>query len=167
MIRRTAPFAFPFLAACTPSPEHPERAAAAPHFAVTAFFGGASHGEGMLKVTLRKPVAIHVRSFGRVDRGTLILDQKIVEGAKPPRTRQWRIREVAPGRYAGTLSDAAGPVTGDVSGNRLTLRFAMRGRLQATQWLTLQPGGRVALNGMAIRKWGVRIASLEERIAKD
>lgn len=167
MIRATAPLGLLALAACTAPARHPERARPAPRFEALAFFAGASRGEGRLKVAFKAPVEIHVASTGRVEDGTLVLDQRIVEGAKPPRTRRWRIREVAPGRYAGTLSDAAGPVAGVTEGNRLTLRFAMRGGLRATQYLYLQPGGRVALNGMAVTKWGIRIATLEERISRD
>jgi hypothetical protein len=141
--------------------------AAAADFVPHIFFAGPSEGHGTLKIALRGSQSIHVRSFGRVETdGTLVLDQTIARGDEPPATRQWRIRTVAPGRYAGTLSDAAGPVAGETHGNRLLLRFRMKGGLDAEQWLTLSADGRSADNAMTVKKWGVVVARLRERIER-
>lgn len=161
---RTAVLLLPLLfASCAGAPA-PQPA---PVFDVAGFFGGASHGEGRLTILFRSPVTVRVRSVGRATAdGTLVVEQAVAEGAKPVRRRSWRIRQVAPGRYAGSLSDAAGPVTGVVEGNRLTLSFRMTGGMDARQWLLLQPGGRVARNRLEVRKWGVRVAVLDEVITK-
>ncbi len=140
--------------------------AGATDFDPHAFFAGPSEGRGTLKIALRRSQPIHVRSFGRVDVGTLVLNQTITRGDDPPTTRQWRIRTVAPGRYAGTLSDAAGPVSGETHGNRLLLRFRMKGGVDAEQWLTLSADGRSADNVMTVKKWGVVVARLRERIER-
>jgi hypothetical protein len=82
------------------------------------------------------------------------------------RTRHWRLRRTAPGHYGGSLTDAEGPFTARVDGNRLHIRFRMSGGLDAEQWLTLQANGTEAHNVMHVRKFGLSIAALEERIWK-
>ena len=133
-----------------------------------AFFTGRTEGEGALSVAMQqRPVTVRVRGNGRVDPdGTLVLDQRVREGSKPVKERQWRIRQVAPGQYAGTLSDADGPVSGELVGERLHLRFKMKGGLTADQWLALDPGGISVRNVMTVRKMGVRVATLDETIRR-
>ena len=110
---------------------------------------------------------VHVHGLGRVDSdGVLILDQTIDEQGKPLRQRQWRIHETSAGRYGGTGTDAAGPITGDVVDNRLHLRFHTKGSLNVEQWLDLAPGGRLARNHMTVRKLGIVVARLDETIRK-
>lgn len=142
-------------------------AAAVADFDPMRFFAGQTRGAGTLKVLLRARVPIAVRGAGRIERdGTLVLDQVVAEGRKPARTRQWRLRRVAPGRYVGTLSDARGPVTGKVDGNRLHLRFATPGGFAIQQWLTLAPDGRSAANRLEARRFGITVATLDERITR-
>lgn len=112
-----------------------------------------------------RPVAVHGTGQTEPD-GTLVLTQIVERPAKPPRTRTWRIREVSPGRYAGTLSDAIGPVTGEASGNQLHLAFAAKGGLRVQQWLTLAADGQSAANIMQVRKLGVVVAVLHETITR-
>ena len=157
----TVPFV---LAAFAPAPPI---SATREAFDAIRFFSGPTEGEGMLKVALRSPVKIRVRSEGRVENdGTLSVRQIVWEGAKPARRREWRIRELSPGRFSGTLSDAAGPVTGEAAGNRLHLRFRLKSGLEAEQWLTLAPGGRSANNILRVKKFGLTVASLTETIRK-
>lgn len=155
------------LAACVSVPRLEPATAEAPAFSIARFFGGKSEGRGRLKVALGGARAIHVRSSGRVEPGgAVVLDQIIEEEGRPARTRTWRLREVAPGRYQGTLSDAAGPVTGTAAGNRLHLKFRMRGGLDADQWLTLAADGRSAHNLLVVRKFGLTVAAFDETIRK-
>ena len=86
---------------------------------------------------------------------------------KPERKRTWVIHETAPGRYAGTLTDAKGPVTGSSEGNVLHLAYTMKGGFGVDQWLYLQPGGKVALNRMKVSKLGITVAKLDETIRKE
>ena len=131
------------------------------------FFVGGTEGEGTLTVITRRPHAIHVTGTGHIaPDGTLVLAQTVNESGRPRRQRQWSIRQVSPGRYAGMLSDAAGPVTGEVDGNLMRLRFRMAGGLAAEQRLTLQPDGRTVLNRMTVRKLGIVVAVLNETIRK-
>lgn len=155
------------LPSCVSLPRLGPVEAAAPAFPVARFFSGRTEGEGVLSVMLSGSRAIRVSSRGRSEAdGTIILDQVIHEEGKPARSRTWRLREVAPGRYVGTLSDAAGPVAGAAASNRLHLRIPMRGGMQADQWLTLAPDGRSARNVMRVRKLGITIAALDETIRK-
>lgn len=139
----------------------------APTFDVARAFVGASAGEGRLRIAFRKTRPVHVQSSGyRAEDGTIVVDQIITEPGRKATTRQWRLREVAPGRYAGSLSDAAGPVEGAVRGNCLELRFRMKGDLTAHQWLFAMPDGRTVQNRMSIRKSGILVARLHETITR-
>ncbi len=145
-----------------------QRLAAAPVFDVVSFFAGRTEGRGVLKVALSPKRDVIVHGSGRVEPdGTLILDQVVEREGKQPEQRQWRIKEVAAGRYTGTLTDARGPVTGVLNGNVLKLRYRLKnGGLSAEQTLHLQPDGRTVLNRMEISKLGITIAELQETIGK-
>jgi hypothetical protein len=151
------------LAAAAPQSAAP---APAPRFDPLLFFNGLSRGEGRLKVAMRARQLVNVRSSGERRGNTLVVEQRIEEEGKPARERTWEIREVSPGRYSGTLSDAAGPVTGETRGNRLHLSFKMKGGLKADQWLTLAPDGQSAHNILKVRKLGVVVATLDETIRR-
>jgi hypothetical protein len=139
----------------------------APALDALTFFTGQSRGEGTLKIALRRPRAVTVASVGRWGSGGgLILDQTVTLAGQPATQRQWQLRRDGPSGVAGSLSDAAGPVTGRIEGNRLHLRFIMKGGLRADQWLALQPGGYVLHNVMIVRKWGLPLARLDEVITQ-
>jgi hypothetical protein len=132
----------------------------------TAFFRGRTHGEGTLKILLQKPRRISVESNGRVEPGGgLLLTQVISGGGKAPRTRQWRMRQTAPNRFDGTLSDAAGPVTVERIGERLRIRYTDNNRFQIEQWLT-PAGPRQINNVLRVKRLGITIARLDEVIRK-
>lgn len=152
--------------ACVAMPTSPS-AASAPVFSALSFFDGRTEGEGRLRTVAAKDQLVRVRGRGHLEPdGTLVLDQTVERMGAPSHKRQWRIREVSPGRYTGTLSDASGPVTGETEGDRLHLAYRLKGGIAADQWLTLEPGGRVARNAMTIRKFGVRVGALDETIRK-
>lgn len=156
--------AFLLLAAASPAPS--DLAAPQPVFHPDIFFAGRTEGHAKLKQLFHSTKPVHVVGNGRVERGTLILDQTVTQQGKKPERREWRIRETTPGRYTGTLTDATGPVEGDVTGNCLHLTYPMKGGLKVEQRIYLQPGGRTALNRMKISKFGVTVASLDETISK-
>lgn len=154
------------LASCAGAPRAATASAARP-FLPERFFAGRLDGAGTLKIVLHAPTTTHVTSVGRVGAdGILLLDQHIEQQGKPARDRQWRIRPLGNGRYAGTLTDASGPVTGEVEGNRLHLGFPMKGGMRVDQWLTLSSDGQVAQNHLIVRKLFVTVATLEETIRK-
>lgn len=141
-------------------------APAPPSFDPLAFFAGRTEGAGRLKIVLRRGEPIRVEGSGRVQGDVLVLDQLVTRGEGAPRSRQWRIRRVAPGRYVGTLSDARGPVAGQATGDRLHLRFRGAGGVRVDQRLTLAPGGRSAHNRLTARRFGITVATLDETIRK-
>jgi hypothetical protein len=108
------------------------------------------------------------RSRGHLDRtGALILEQIVEEEGKPARRRSWRLARAGGNRIAGTISDAIGPVTGEIAGNVLHLKYRAREANAAVeQWITLHPNGRSASNRMVFRKWGLKAATLESTIRK-
>ena len=168
-MKRTAMLLPLALAGCAHTPRiaaTPIAPAAQPTFDVFAFFSGSSEGEGRLSKAFSGTVRTQVESSGKVRDGALHLTQRIREGDKPLRTREWVIRRDGPGHYTGTLTDAEGPVTGEVEGNRLHIAFTMKGGLPTDQWLTLSPDGMRAYNVMKVRKFGLTVAVLSEDIRK-
>lgn len=160
--------AIPLLAACGVSiPAQAAEVLAAPLIQPLRFFEGRTEGQGEVKVVFKSPYGVSVHGRGQIaPDGTLTLVQDVREQGKPPRMRSWHIRETAPGRYAGTLSDAIGPVRLEVIEGRFHIRFRMKGGLGVEQWLTAAPGGRIVHNSMVIRKLGFTVARLEETIRK-
>lgn len=155
------------LSGCVSAGRLPPARADASALDALAFFAGQSRGKGTLKIALRRPRAVVVASAGRWGSdGGLILDQTVALASQPTTQRQWHLRRDGPAGVAGSLSDAAGPVTGTIEGNRLHLRFTMKGGLRADQWLALQPGGQVLHNVMIVRKFGLPVARLDEVITR-
>jgi hypothetical protein len=157
---------FPLLiASCVSAPplEAPN-----PHallFSPQRFFVGRTEGTGLLRTIFSSPRSVRVHGSGRMDGdAVLVLDQRVEEQGKPVLRREWRMREAEPGHMIGTLTGATGAIQGFVSGNRLRLRFRMKGGLDAEQSIYLKPGGTSAHNLMIVRKFGIVVATLDETI---
>lgn len=155
------------LAGCVGLPRQAEPDPQAAPFPVAAFFVGATEGEGTLRIVTRSPRSIRVSSTGRVaPDGTITVEQQIAEQGRRPRMRSWHLREVAPGRLAGELTDAAGPVTGEIRPGELTLSFRMKDGMQAHQRLVLAPDGQSAHNVLTVSRFGLPLAVLDETIRR-
>lgn len=138
--------------------------AAAGTFTPQAGFGGASEGAGTLKLLFGKERPYRVQSQGRVlANGTFRLDQTVLFQGEPPRHRHWILTTVQPGEYSGTLSDAAGVVTGHTEGARLTLRYRLKGPLIMYQTLTMISDGTIDNVGR-ITLLGIPVGHLQETI---
>ena len=136
-------------------------------FDPVAFFTGPTQGRGTLKEALGKEKRTVTQSVGRVDKdGWLLLDQKVAVEGDPVRQRRWRLKQVAPGKYSGTLSDAKGPVKAEVRGQTVRIRYVMKGNIKVEQELTAVPGGRAVVNRGTFRKFGMKVAIMKERIDK-
>jgi hypothetical protein len=135
-----------------------------------AFFEGRTVSEGTTKVMLRKAYKARSQGVGRIEQdGSLLLVQQVEEGGEPKKERRWRIRQVAPGRFAGTMSEAVGPVNVEKVGARFRFRFRMKGGLSVEQWLTPLADGMSAKSTLTVRKLGIAVATGEaliRRIAK-
>ena len=142
-----------------PAPEHAS-------FHPVEFFRGKTHGDGILKIIFQSPEKMFVDSEGSAEKdGSLLLKQIIHEPGKPARTRYWRMRQTAPNRFDGTLTDAAGPVRVDVAGNKVRIRYEAKNHLNFDQWLT-PAGPRQVNNAMRVKRFGITVAHYDEVIRK-
>ena len=143
-------------------------AAPPPQFDPITFFTGVTDSTGSLKQAFSSAKASHVTGWGafRGD-GTFVLDQTVKIAGDPDRKRQWQLHQIAPGHFGGTVSDGTTPVTIDVAGNRLVIKYTMKGGLGVTSVLTIAADGRSGQNVSKIRKWGMGVATLNEVIRKD
>jgi hypothetical protein len=145
----------------------PAPAAAAPGSALEKFFIGATEGSGTVQVVLSGRHSVRDRSRGRMDSaGALIIDQVVEEEGKPARRRSWRLVRAGGGKVGGTISDAKGPVQGEIIGNALHLKYRLAEGPSVEQWITLQPGGRSARNRMVFHRFGMKVATVETVIRK-
>ena len=143
------------------------QSAAPPPSALERFFVGNTEGAGTVHVVMSARRRVRDRSRGRIDAGgALLLDQHVEEEGRPARRRSWRLVRAGAGRVAGTISDARGPVAGEVAGNVLHLRYRSAEGPNVEQWITLQPGGRTATNRMVFRRFGVTVATVETAIRR-
>ena len=128
---------------------------------------GLSRGEGSLKLFLGSPRVFHVQSLGRSERdGSFTLKQTVTFEGKTPETRRWEIQEVTPLHYTGTLSNAAGTVSGHTIGRRLFLKYRITGPLVMHQTLELMPDDKTIDNVGRITLLGIQIGSVRETIRR-
>jgi hypothetical protein len=131
------------------------------------FFEGRTESFGTIKLFLKKPYRSHSVGRGIIESdGSLLLVQRVEDEGKPPRERRWRIRQIGPGRYSGSMSEANGPVTIDDVGGSYRFRFKMKGNFAVEQWLVPLPGGMSARNSMKVRKFGMTVGTSDGTIRK-
>lgn len=130
------------------------------------FFEGTTESISTVKVIFRKPYRTRALGIGHIENGRLELVQRVERDGHPTKIRRWSIREVGPRHYAGTMSDAVGPVEIQEVDGRYRFRFKMDGHLSVEQWLTPEPGWRSAGNSLTIRRLGIKVGSSEGIIRK-
>jgi len=135
------------------------------------FFEGRTETQGTVKVMFHKAYHTHSIGAGRIEPdGSLTLVQRVEDEGKPSHERRWRVHQTGPSHYAGTMSEAVGPVAIDRIGDRYRFRFRMDGRLNVEQLLVPLAGGRSASSTVKVRKFGMVVATTEgivRRIAAD
>lgn len=130
------------------------------------FFVGRTEGAGTVSIMLSGRHGVRDRSHGRIEQGgILVLDQIVEEEGKPARRSSWRLVRSGD-RITGTISDARGPVSGEVAGNVIRLRFRSGEGPWVEQSITLHPGGRTATNHMTFSRFGLTVATLESTIRR-
>jgi hypothetical protein len=139
---------------------------AQPGSALERFFVGRTEGSGTVHVIMSGRHAVRDRATGRMQGNTLVLDQVVEEEGKPARRRVWRLTRAAGNAVTGTISDARGPVAGEVGANTLHLRYRLAEGPTVEQWITLQPGGRAAANRMTFRRFGINVATVETTVRR-
>lgn len=131
------------------------------------FFEGRTESLSTIKVLARKPYRSRTLGRGEImPDGALHLIQRVEDEGRAPYDRRWQIRQVAPGRFSGTMSEARGPVTVEEVGGRYRFRFRMKGSVAIEQWLTPLPGGRAASSKIVIRKLGMTVGHSDGTIRK-
>lgn len=130
------------------------------------FFEGKTESTSTIKLIMRKTYRSRTIGSGEIDDGILKLVQRVHEEGKAPYDRRWRMRQVAPGRFTGSMSEASGPVTVEQVGERYRFRFKMKGNVSIEQWLTPLPGGTSARTRLSIRKLGLTVGRSEGVIRK-
>jgi hypothetical protein len=130
------------------------------------FFAGHTRGDATLRLITGSSHRVSVDSHGIADgHGGLILDQAIREEGKQPRTRRWNLHPAGANRWAGTLTDAKGPVVVERTSADVTIRYSMPNGAKVEQHLRRSPGGPVD-NHLTVSRIGLRLATLEEQIRK-
>lgn len=135
-------------------------AAAAGSIDPLRFFVGGTETQGTTKVLMHRPMRTSSIGHGQMrPDGSLVLVQRVQDEGRAPYLRQWEIRQIGPGRFAGTMSQASGPVAIVQVGDRYRFTFTMKGGMSVEQWLSPLPGGLSATSNMTVRKFGIAVAS--------
>lgn len=132
-----------------------------------SFFAGGTETLSTIKVMMKRPIRSHSVGRGRLmPDHSLDLLQHVDEEGSPPHDRRWRIRQVGPGHFAGTMSDAVGPVTIDETPTGYRFRFKLKNHLSVEQVLTPIEGGSAAHSQTVVRKFGIPVARSEGTVRK-
>jgi hypothetical protein len=146
-----------------------------PVFLPEQFFAGNTRGSGILQANDGTPAKqISVTSNGRMlPDGRFQLEQTISQNIPgtpgvEKTSRTWLMTKMDAKRYTATLTGAAGPVTGEVHGNLLHLKYLFKKPfVTMEQWLYLQADGRTVLNEARIYLPGRTIARISEIIVRE
>jgi Protein of unknown function (DUF3833) len=144
----------------------PATAGDPPRLDMHAFFTGRTHADNNLHIIFHRATKLIVDSVGHREGNQFILIDTVHEGDKPVRMRKWVTHEIGPGHFTGTLSDATGPVDIVVRGETATIRYIMKGNLQVTEVMKLQPDGRTLSNDVDVRRFGLRFARVDGTVRK-
>jgi hypothetical protein len=109
-------------------------------------------------MVMKKP--FKSRSLGRgklLGDRSLDLVQRVEDEGRPPHERRWKIRQVGPGRFAGTMSEAVGPVTIEETPKGYRFRFKLKDNMAVEQWLMPMAGGKAARSKVTVRRFGIAV----------
>ncbi len=124
------------------------------------FFEGRTESLTNVRILTKKPFRSRAIGKGVIKAdGSLDLVQRVEEQGHQPHERRWRMRQVGPGRFTGTMTEAKGPVSAEEIDGRYRFRFRMEGSVTVEQWLTPMPDGRSAKSVVSIRKYGIKVGS--------
>lgn len=130
-------------------------------------FSGRSEGNGKLRLFFGKKRHFHVESHGYDQADcTFRLDQTVIFEGQPSKERTWLLKTDRQNHYTGTLSDAAGGVTGLTNGSLLKLKYRLKGPLIMHQTLNLLRDGKTIDNVGKITLLGITVGRLHETITR-
>ena len=97
-------------------------------FVPNEVFAWRSEGKGAMQLFLGKARSFTVESLGSIQAdGRFKLEQNVQFEGEPVQSRFWMMWQTTSGHYSATLTEASGPVVGRTDGNRLTLRYPLKG----------------------------------------
>ncbi len=123
-----------------------------------SFFEGRTETLSTIKMVMKKP--FKSRSIGRgklLGDRSLDLVQRVEDEGRPPHERRWKIRQVGPGKFVGTMSEAVGPVTIDETPKGYRFRFKIKDNMSVEQWLKPNPGGKSARSQVTVKRFGIAV----------
>ena len=92
------------------------------------FFEGTTESIGTMSVAMHRSTSTHSRGVGTIARdGSLSLVQIVQDEGRAPYARRWSVRQVGPGQFTGSMSQATGPVTIQQVGSRFRFRIHDQG----------------------------------------
>ena len=131
------------------------------------FFNGKTEMVSTIKVIMKKPFRSRAIGTGRIlPDGSLSLAQQVFDEGQPTKQRNWKIRQITSGHYAGTMTEAVGPVTVEEVDGKYRFNYKMKGSLAVEQWVTPLAGGNSARSSVTVRKFGMKVASSTGLIKK-
>ncbi len=130
------------------------------------FFEGRTESTSIVKLIMRKPFSSRSMGDGEISSGVLNLTQQVHDEGKKPYDRHWKMRQVGPGRFSGSMTEAVGPVLAEEVDGRYRFRFKIKGNVSVEQWLMPLPGGREARSKTTIRKFGMTVGKSEGTVRK-
>lgn len=130
------------------------------------FFEGRTEMISTVKLITKRSYRSRTVGRGSIQAdGSLHLVQRVHDDGRPAYDRRWRIREVSPGRFTGTMSEAKGPIAVEEVRGRYRFRFKMKGGVSIEQWLTPM-GSTAAASKVTIRKLGIVVGHSDGTIRK-
>ena len=134
-----------------------------------AFFLGHTHGWGVLQTRGGRPSKrFEVEGHGHVAAdGSFHLVQDVEWSDGHSSRREWVMHASGPAGYTATLTNAKGPVSGEVRGNVFHLRYRLATPdVMMEHYLYLQKDRSHVLNTATVTAMGLPIAHLSENIVR-
>lgn len=142
-------------------------AAATPVFKPEEFFQGRTKAWGFFQDrfgNIRRQFVVEID--GRLDGGTLIMDESFAYSDGEKATRIWRIKPLGDGKYEGTAGDVIGTAQGKVAGNAMNFVYQIDLPIQGSTWRVhfddwmLQQDEEVMVNKSTVTKFGIELGEV-------
>jgi hypothetical protein len=166
---------FSFLGSGCAGPRLEDFTGSEPAFALQDFFDGELSAHGIV----RDRAGRVTRSFNATinasrDGDATVLDEAFLFSDGERQRRVWRIEPTAePGRYSASAGDVIGPARLESRGSALRLRYVLRVPYRGSEldlsvddWM-YRVSENVVINVSTLRKWGVRVGSIELAIVRE
>lgn len=131
------------------------------------FFEGRTDSVGTMKTFMKRTQRVESIGRGTIGPdGALTLVQQVYDEGEAPHQRIWHIRQVAPTRFEGTMSEATGPIVIEQVGDGYRFRFKLKGGLTAEQWLIPNRDGNSGSSLLTVRKFGMTVARSQATVRR-